>query len=399
MSSALSFRTILALVPTLVLAFLVVNTATGGLKQGKAYMRKALDTWGLSHIYIPNSQPPEPGAAGPVEAEVRLVDKIEELVGNVEQKLTLGRLGPVGLALLAWSALTLLTTMERSLNRIFGARQPRSLARRTLLYWSVLTLGPLLLVVVNVLAHQAAKPFATMPLLSWVIRILSGVGPVLVAILLLAALYKLMPNTPVRIESALGGAVIAVILWLVAKWALGLYVTNAASNLYGALGLIPLFLMWLSASWWIFLFGAQLAHTAANLNRLQAAELAARLHLGPLDSLAATLAVALPFTRGLGPVPLSEIARRLNLPESSVQGLLERLCERGILACVQSEPAARYVLARPAARVNLFELLELTGGSHPGSGAPQDPEIGSALAAVRNRAAQEQCTLADLIRD
>jgi len=90
-------------------------------------------------------------------------------------------------------------------------------------------------------------------------------------ILLLAALYKLIPNTRVQYRSAFGGALVAVPLWLLAEWGFRMYVGRVVGrgSFYGALGLLPLFLFWVNLSWLIFLFGAQLAHSAVNLSRIE----------------------------------------------------------------------------------------------------------------------------------
>jgi len=82
--------------------------------------------------------------------------------------------------------------------------------------------------------------------------------------------YKFLPNTAVPYRTALVGAVAALPLWMVARWGFGLYIGHAAkANVYGALGLLPVFLFWMNLSWFIFLFGAEFAYTAANLDRLE----------------------------------------------------------------------------------------------------------------------------------
>ena len=75
-----------------------------------------------------------------------------------------------------------------------------------------------------------------------------------------------------------------------------------------AIALLPLFLIWLNFSWWIFLFGAELAHTAANLQRIQSAERSEHIMLGPADLLAATVAVAQSYQGGGGPVNITPAA-------------------------------------------------------------------------------------------
>ena len=135
-----------------------------------------------------------------------------------------------------------------------------------MLYWSTITLGPFVLLVVICGGEQIASASEGIPFLGWFVRLLDFAGSFIVAVLLLGSLYTLMPNTRVKFRFALAGAVVALPVWLLAKWGFAQYVQQVGTHsIYGALALIPLFLMWLNLSWWIFLFGAELAHTGASL--------------------------------------------------------------------------------------------------------------------------------------
>jgi len=268
MSSALSFRTIFAMVPAIVLGIVVLKSF-GALEDSKQALREVLAGSGLSEIVVVGHGPATRPTTRP-QSTTNVAEEIEKIVTRVEKKLTFGRLGPIGVALLIWSALTLLTTMERSLNRIFAARRSRGLGRRVMLYWSAMTLGPIALFVAGYVSDQAAALFEGAGRLGWMLAAVGWVQPILVGIVLLTALYVLMPNTKVPVRSALGGAVVALPLWLLAKWGFGVYVRElvGTDNLYGSLGLLPLFLLWLNLSWYLFLFGGQIAHTAANLGEM-----------------------------------------------------------------------------------------------------------------------------------
>jgi membrane protein len=408
MSAALSFRTVFAMIPVLVLALLMLKSI-GALEDSKHSLRSFLNASGLGQIAAARevapaaTQPSSPPATQPTQA-VNLADKLEEIVAGVESKLTFDRIGPVGAVLLIWTALTLLTTLERSLNRIFEAPRSRALGRRVLLYWSAMTLGPVALVAAAYVGRSAIETFHDATGLSWLLAAAGRVGPILVGIVMLAAVYKLLPNTSVRSRSAVGGAIFAVPVWLLAKWGFATYVQRlvVTGNLYGVLGVLPLFLMWLNLSWLIFLFGAQLAHTAANLTRMRLADLAEQIVLGPSDLLAAALAVAKPFTAGGGAVAFEEIAVKLNLPGGAVQWLIERLADAGILCPVDDGRAARFVLARPAEKINVLEILAVGDPRHnstePGS---CDARLAAAVARVQGRAQASltSLTLADVLAD
>ena len=120
--------------------------------------------------------------------------------------MTFQALGPVGGVLFVWTALTLLTTIERSLNRIFGAPRSRSLPRRVLLYWSVLTLGPVLLAVASYVGRRTVSTFNDLPGLAWMLVVVGWVGPIVVGVIVLASVYFLLPNTAVDWRGAPGGS-------------------------------------------------------------------------------------------------------------------------------------------------------------------------------------------------
>jgi membrane protein len=232
--------------------------------------------------------------------------------------------------------------------------------------------------------------------------VVGELAPILVGILLLAMVYALMPNTKVNFAWAVGGATVAVPLWLVAKWAFALYVTKlvAVGSLYGTLGLLPLFLMWLNLSWLLFLFGAEIAHTGANLRQMQLAEEAEKFVATPSAILAATVAVAKSYLAGLGPVATTEVARKLKLPVELAEGLLERLAGMRVVSRVEGSAAPAYVLARPPERIPMTEILQIDHGAEPAAGTPlYDAEIAQTVASFRGRArgALGTFTLAELL--
>jgi membrane protein len=407
MSAALSFRTIFALIPVLVLAFLVLKSV-GVLEDGKRGLRGFLEASGFAQIFVVEGQQratttPATESEAEKTKTINVAEQIEATVASVEAKLTFERIGPVGGVLLIWTALTLLTTIERSLNRIFEAPRSRALGRRILLYWSAVTLGPVALVVAAYLGRYVMSTFGDMPGLSWLLVSIGWVGPVIVGILVLSALYTLMPNTTVGYRAAVGGAAVAVVLWLVAKWAFALYVRRlvVTGNLYGVLGVFPLFLMWLNFSWLIFLFGAELAHTVANLHSMQQTERAEKTVLGPSDVLAAAVAIGRPFAADRGLATLAHVAGALRLPTESVRWLIDQLIARGFVCAAEGEDGeARYLLARPAGKIPVAEILAIGDPrGNPDGAARYDDEIAMPVARVQSgsQTALANVTLADVL--
>lgn len=401
MSAALSFRTIFALVPTIILAFLMLKSL-GVVEDQKQMLRDLMQEMGLSQIsYVEESQS---GADQDEQQrygqETTLAGKIESIVAHVEAQLTVGRLGPVGVALLIWAAITLLTTVERSLNRVFEAPRSRSLGKRIMLYWSAVTLGPLALIAVGQASTTTASLAQSWPFLMWLTRWGGWAWPVVAGAVLLGGFYKLMPNTHIRYRDAVGGAIVASLLWLLARWGFAIYVDRVGrQSIYGAMGLVPLFLMWLNLSWWIFLFGAEIAHTVANLSQIQSAHQAAGRMLGPWDMLDAVVAIARRNLRTGGPVDIEDVAESLQLPEDSCAELLDRLSDGGMICRVSDADTMSYLLAKPADGISVTDVLRIGSPYAAGGPAVQASDVARSVREVVSAAEAgiEQLTIGQII--
>lgn len=403
MSAALSFQTIFALIPALVLALLAAG-ALGVLEDSKTSLRQFLAASGFAEIVAVQESAATSGeaatATAPAAPVINVADEIERTVALVQSKLTFDRIGPIGALLFIWSALSLLSTMEDSLNRVFGAARNRSAPRRVLLYWSTMTLGPVVLAVASFLGSRAMHATQGMPILSGVSTVLAWSGPALVGVLVLSAVYILLPNTRVNRNAALGGALAAVAIWLLARWAFALYIERfvVKGNLYGILGVLPLFFMWLNFSWLIFLFGAELAHATANVKGALAPLEPEHQALAPTDFLSTSLAVAHPFEAGTGPVALEQIVAVTGLTDYQTRQIAQRLVAAGVLCSVRSseESDPCFALARPAERIRVADVLDLAEEAGP----VRSTGFASAIAGVheRRRLSLGEITLRDLIQ-
>jgi membrane protein len=154
------------------------------------------------------------------------------------------------------------------------------------------------------------------------------------------------------------------------------------------LGLLPLFLLWLNLSWWLFLFGAQVAQAVGNLPRGRLGEEERARWLGPWQLLGALTAVAQGQRSEDTPQRMDRIARTLQLPVGTTQQLLDLLAERGLLAQVAGREPRQFVLARPAENIRVVELLapeEVEGAST--AAASQSPLV-RALGRIHTRTRQ-----------
>jgi membrane protein len=173
----------------------------------------------------------------------------------------------VGVLVLLFSSISLMMSIEDAFNRIWRVQVARSASARFVIYWTALTLGPLLLVAALAISSYAlALPFidAAAAQFSIKARVLS-VLPFLIVWSALIAAYVVIPNRTVRLRHSLIGALIAAILFEAAKRGFALYATNYASyqQVYGALAMVPIFIFWIYLSWTIVLLGASIT---ASLN-------------------------------------------------------------------------------------------------------------------------------------
>ena len=163
-----------------------------------------------------------------------------------------------GTVTLILTALLLMVRIEVALNRIWRVDRNRSLTNRVVMYWAVLTLGPML--IAAAVALSAQKLFGTSGYLSTMSQGMQSLGIFLLTWLLFALFFLLVPNRRVRIRHALIGALLSTLLFTVAKVGFVAYVSNANYRvIYGALATIPIFLFWLYLVWIVVLLGASLA--------------------------------------------------------------------------------------------------------------------------------------------
>ena len=167
-----------------------------------------------------------------------------------------------GVAVLLVTVLTMMATIESTFNVIWGIKRKRPLVVRFLVYWSVLTLGPILI---------GAGMVATSYVISLPLLADAGVSatlktrliaafPVVATTTAFVLFFKLIPYRPVPFKHALVGGVVASILFELAKRGFGFYVTHFPSQqaVYGAFATVPIFLIWIYLSWVVVLLGAEI---------------------------------------------------------------------------------------------------------------------------------------------
>ncbi len=172
------------------------------------------------------------------------------------------KLGGAGLAVLLVTAIALILTIDRTLNSIWRVRKARPLAQRVLIYWGVITLGPLVLAAsLAVTSYVLSASSGLVEALPVSLRFLLDVAQFLLVAASMAALYRYVPNTYVKWAHAWSGGLFVAAGLELAKKVISIYLETVPtySLVYGAFATLPILLVWIYVSWVIVLMGAVIA--------------------------------------------------------------------------------------------------------------------------------------------
>jgi membrane protein len=355
MAAALTYRTIFGLVPLLMVSMLAFRMF-GDMDHAARELQET--AYGFFNYQV---DPTRPEATA---FKAALDEKIIDVVRTVGS-LSFETIGAIGALLLIWAALGLLVSFEDAANRIYRAPRGRRWLVRIGVYWTVLTLGPILLLVLLYAAQFWVRRAEALPTVGPFFAFLGGFGSIAGSAIALVLLYKLLPNTLVKWRPAAGGALIAAALWSVSKWGFGLYVSRALPYLkvYGAIGLIPLFLFWLYVNWLIVLFGLEIAFTLQALHgrRLESSDTRGALTSSDPQWLLPLVAAIARASRDGQPASRQGLAEELKLRLEAVVELVCRLEDEGLVVHVTragSEDVG-LMLALPPERIPLARIVAL----------------------------------------
>ena len=335
-AGALTFTTLIALVPLLTVALAVV-TAFPIFDQ----FQTVLQRW-LVESLIPESIS-------------------RQVLGYLTQFTTkASRLGSFGFAALMLSAVALMLTIDRSLNTIWRVRQQRAWGQRLLLYWAALTLGPLLV---------AAGLLTMASVITWSGGSLRYQGPgvkmalgVLEFLLLwggISALYRLVPNTNVAWRPVLVGSFVTALVLEGARSVLAWYLASMPtfSLIYGTFATVPILLVWIYTAWVVVLFGAVLVASWPSLS--QGLSDAHDSHAGQSFALSLGCLRLLEQARmqSAGGLGLDGLAQPLQADPWQVQEVLDTLVQLDWVGVLNEPQASRYALLIDLASTRAAPLM------------------------------------------
>ena len=336
-SAALTFYTLMSLVPVVALVFAVVKGF--GLAEGLE-----------QNLYEVLPQSPE---------------VIDYVVGFAQKALARtqgGWVALVGVLTLFWAVIKVFGSIEDAFNNIWEVRSTRSAARKYGDYIAVVVVAPILWVISSSMGNYAAEILGVAG--SPALEVLSRAGSLVVAWVMFTFIYVVLPSTKVRFTAALTAGVVAGTAFVLFQWGyvyLQRWMTSY-NAIYGSFAALPLFLLWMQISWEILLLGGELSFAYQNVARfdeereslLVSYDCRRKLMVGVM------VLVSRAFRDGRGAVSFSEIRDRLDVPTRIMNNILYTLVQARMLNEIRTEGTdydLEYALARDISTLRVYDIL------------------------------------------
>ena len=244
-ASALTYSTLLAIVPILAILFAVARG------------------FGFDNLMEHQFRN---GFGGNTETTEAILSFVNSYLSQTKGGIFIG----VGLVMLLWTVINLVSNIEITFNRIWEVKKARSMYRKITDYFSMFLLMPILIVVsggLSLFMSTILKQMDDFVLLAPVMKFMIRLIPFVLTWLMFTGLYIFMPNTKVKFKHALIAGILAGSAYQAFQF---LYINSQLwvskyNAIYGSFAALPLFLLWLQISWTICLFGAELTYAGQNI--------------------------------------------------------------------------------------------------------------------------------------
>jgi membrane protein len=273
-----------------------------------------------------------------------------------------GYIAGVGVIILFWSVMELLGHIENSFNHIWQIRTSRPWYRKFTDYLTIMLIAPVLVII-----SSSATVFITTQLTEFIekapildafkplITFLFKFIPYLLTWIVLTLLFIVMPNTKVKFWSALvagivAGTILQILQWMYIDLQFGI---SKLSTIYGSFAAIPLFIIWLQASWTIVLLGAELSFANQNVSRYEYESEALNISYSQKRSLVIMIMhfIISNFAAGEKPPGAETIAGHLKIPVRLINDILQDLNNVGLVSVIH-ENEKKERLYQPGMDIN-----------------------------------------------
>ncbi|HWE22749.1 MAG TPA: YhjD/YihY/BrkB family envelope integrity protein [Myxococcales bacterium] len=335
-ASALTYLTLLSLVPLLAVAYSIVD-----LVSGQAPFRDSVQRYVNEQLGV--------GAGAAIAGALT----------KFTNKATVKALGAIGFGVLLVSALSLLWNIESAFNHIYGVKRPRAPVQRLLTYWAFLTLGPVLLssslaITWKIGQMQEAHAHGQQGH-SEVLHVLAAASSVAITYVGLAFLYKVLPNARVRLRAALAAAFAAGTAWELAKYVFAEVSARMVQvhKIYGSVAVLPIVLMWIYISWFIALTGCRLCYAMDASRAPEPSPMLRSAQARETFIARVMVAVAQLHARRAAPVGVAAVADEMRMPKRLVRESLRALEQSGL--AVEARRGG-WLPARDPSRITMAEV-------------------------------------------
>jgi membrane protein len=289
---------------------------------------------------------------------------VERLIGYVDNT-NVRVLGAVGLALLLYSVMSLISKIEQVFNLTWRIDRQRPWPERFSRYLSVLLVGPVLLfsavaASASLRSNALVQQMVDIEPLGSLLHIAERALPYLLITLAFTFAYSFVPNTRVRLGPALVGALVGGLLWLTAGSLFADFMAGSTrfAAIYSGLAILILFMIWVYIAWLMVLIGANIAFYVQYPEYLGSRERTLRLSNRLRERVALQLMVQVVRRHYTGTEGATEdeLAHTLEMPLVNVRNLIGMLRAEGFLVTTATDPP-RFVPAQAPERVRVRELV------------------------------------------
>lgn len=337
-SAALTFYTLMSLVPIAAVVFAVVKGF--GLADGL-----------IQNLHDLFPQTPQ------------LIDYLVNFAENALARTRGGVVATVALLMLFWAVIRVFGSIESAFNNIWEVKVERSITRQWTDYIAVVMIVPILWIAASSVGNYIESQLGFDG--SWYFELLSRLASMVIIWVMFTLLYLIIPNAKVRFGSALMAGVVAGTIFILFQWGY-VYVQRWMTSynaIYGSFAALPLFLIWMQTSWEILLFGGELSFAYQNISRFDEERESLRINYDQRRKvlLTAMLTIVRWFRERGGAMPSEAIRQELDLPTRIVNDILFQLVTARQLIAVRSGDGEREVAFAPAhdtSTITIYGILE-----------------------------------------
>jgi membrane protein len=385
-AAALSYSSLLSLGPLIALAVLISGLALGN--QDPAIMAQSLNriigviapqVGQFDRVSETTAAPAAPefragGTRAPATAQPRPDPEMVRLINNFITHSRSGTAGAIGLLALLLIVIQLFSSIENTFNDIWGVRRGRSWLTRIVYYWSAISLGAVLffasltLFSAGAFMHVFVERFPMGPqlarLFTWMLPVLSG----LLLVVILMLFYRIVPNTRVRWQAALVGALVVATLLFLNNYFAFLYFRQVylQQTLYGSVGILPVLMLGLYIFWFFLLVGGQITYAVQNVHYRSSQTAWHSLNHVTRESMSllVLLLIARRFKSCQPAYSVKDLSHLIRVPSQILNESLNRLCDLRLISELPPGEGAdpndhQYQPARPLAKITLVNFRQL----------------------------------------